>query len=74
MGNVSYLVPSIHPMVQVAPSGTSIHTHEFTAHARSEAGDAAVLHGARAMAATVADLWSDADLVRGAKAAFAPAT
>ncbi|MEX2659298.1 MAG: M20 family metallopeptidase [Acidimicrobiales bacterium] len=72
MGNVSYQVPSIHPMVKVAPIGVSIHSHEFTAHARSEAGDAAVLHGAKAMAATVADLWTDRSLVEGAKAAFAP--
>ena len=74
MGNVSYLVPSIHPMVKVAPAGVSIHSHEFTAHARSAAGDAAVLHGARAMAATVADLWADRSLVDAATAAFAPAT
>lgn len=74
MGNVSYLVPSIHPMVKVAPRGVSIHTHEFTAHARSEAGDAAVLHGARAMAATVADLWADPGLVGSARAAFDDAT
>jgi amidohydrolase len=74
MGNVSYLVPSIHPMVKVAPTGVSIHSHEFTGHARSAAGDAAVLHGARAMAATVADLWADRGLVEAATAAFAPAT
>ena len=74
MGNVSHLVPSIHPMVQVAPAGVPIHSHEFTAHARSGAGDAAVLHGARAMAATVADLWADRGLVDEARAAFAAAT
>jgi len=74
MGNVSYLVPSIHPMVKVAPRGVSIHTRDFTAHARSEAGDAAVLHGARAMAATVADLWADPGLVTDARSAFDEAT
>ncbi len=57
MGDVSHLVPSIHPMLAVAPPGVSIHTPEFAAHARSEAGDRAVLDGARAMAATVADCW-----------------
>ena len=29
MGNVSYLVPSIHPMIAAAPSGLPIHTPEF---------------------------------------------
>ncbi|MDA2970932.1 MAG: M20 family metallopeptidase [Actinomycetota bacterium] len=59
MGNVSYLVPSIHPMVQVAPSGIPIHTREFAEHAGSDGGDKAVIDGARAMAMTVVDLWLD---------------
>jgi amidohydrolase len=57
MGNISYAFPSIHPMLAVAPAGVSIHTPEFTAFARGEAGDRAVLDGARSMAMTVADLW-----------------
>lgn len=57
MGNVSKAVPSIHPMLAVAPPGVSIHTPEFAAHARGAEGDRAVLDGARAMAATIADLW-----------------
>jgi amidohydrolase len=61
MGNVSYLVPSIHPMIQVAPDGVPIHTKDFATYARSESGDRAVLDGAKAMAMTVVDLWqSDA--------------
>jgi len=57
MGNVSHVVPSIHPMLAVAPAGVSIHTPEFADHARSAAGDRAVLDGARAMALTVVDTW-----------------
>jgi hypothetical protein len=57
MGNVSQVVPSIHPMLAVAPAGVSIHTPEFADHARSAAGDRAVLDGARAMALTVVDTW-----------------
>jgi amidohydrolase len=57
MGNVSYLVPSIHPMIAAAPSGLPIHTPEFAEHARSPRGDQAVVDGAIAMAWTVADLW-----------------
>jgi metal-dependent amidase/aminoacylase/carboxypeptidase family protein len=62
MGNVSYLVPSIHPMVAVAPSGTPIHTREFAEHAGSESGDRAVIDGAMAMAMTVVDMWTDTEL------------
>lgn len=73
MGNVSYVVPSIHPMLAVAPAGVSIHTPEFTAFARGEEGDQAVLDGARAMAMTVADLWLDPSRVEAAKASFTEA-
>jgi amidohydrolase len=68
MGNVSYLVPSIHPMVAVAPSGVSIHSHEFTRYAGGPEGDAAVVFGAKAMAMTIADLWARPGLVRDAQA------
>ena len=59
MGNVSYLVPSIHPMIRVAPKGVSIHTPEFTRYAGGAEGDAAVIDGARSMAATIVEMWSD---------------
>jgi len=73
MGNVSYVVPSIHPMLAVAPAGVSIHTPEFTAFARGEEGDQAVLDGAQAMAMTVADLWLDPTRVEAARASFTEA-
>ncbi|HSL59531.1 MAG TPA: M20 family metallopeptidase [Acidimicrobiales bacterium] len=74
MGNVSHLVPAIHPTIAVAPPGVSIHTPAFTAHAASAAGDAAVIDGAVAMALTVADLWADPGTLDGVRRAFAAAT
>ena len=71
MGNVSHLVPSIHPMIKVAPSGTAIHTREFAEHAGGAGGDEAVLLGARTMAATVVELWCDAELRRRVSDEFA---
>jgi hypothetical protein len=62
MGNVSYLVPSIHPMIKVAPEGTSLHTPEFAEHAVSEAATSAILDGAKTMAMTAIDVWLDAAL------------
>jgi amidohydrolase len=70
MGNISLRVPSIHPILKVAPAGVSIHSHEFTRHAGSAAGDEAVVDGAKAMAMTIADLWADRDLVTQARAEF----
>jgi amidohydrolase len=58
MGNVSHLVPSIHPMIASAPSGTSIHTKQFAQFARSPMADKAVLDGAKAMAMTAIDYWT----------------
>jgi amidohydrolase len=71
MGNVSYLVPSIHPMIAAAPSGLPIHTPEFATHARSESGDRAVVDGALAMAWTVADLWAQDGALDAVRAEFA---
>ena len=64
MGNISYLLPSIHPMVKVAPDGVPIHTPAFTEFAITEEADRAVLDAAKAMAMTVVDLWaSEGDFV-----------
>ncbi|MBV8979595.1 MAG: M20 family metallopeptidase [Acidimicrobiia bacterium] len=71
MGNVSYLVPSIHPMIKVAPPGVAIHTNEFADWAGAAEGDRAVLDGAKAMAMTVADLWLRPDVLDAARRAFA---
>ncbi len=71
MGNVSYVVPSIHPMIQVAPTGVPIHTPEFATHARAEGGDRAVVDGAVAIAWTVADLWLQEGALEAARAEFA---
>jgi amidohydrolase len=70
MGNVSYVVPSIHPMIAAAPAGTPIHTTDFAGHAREPIGDRAVLDGAVAMAWTVADLWVGDGVLDAVKAEF----
>ncbi len=69
MGNVSYKVPSIHPMIKVAPDSCAIHTPEFAGHAASPLGDLAVLDGAKAMAMTMVDLWCEPDLLAAAQSA-----
>ena len=61
MGNVSHLVPSIHPMIAAAPSGTSIHTKQFAQFARSPMADKAVIDGAKVMAMTAIDFWTSSE-------------
>jgi len=70
MGNVSHRLPSIHPMLAVAPAGVIIHNAEFARWAASEKGDAAVIEGAKALAMTALDLMTDPALLAGAKADF----
>jgi amidohydrolase len=56
MGNVSGLVPSIHPMLGIHSLPAVNHQPEFAAHTVSEFGDRAIRDGALAMAWTIIDL------------------
>jgi amidohydrolase len=71
MGNVSHRVPSIHPMLAVAPPNVIIHNAEFARWAASERGDAAVIDGAKALAQTALDLMCDSALLERTRADFA---
>src|SRR5258706_12943573 len=52
MGNVSHRVPSIHPMLSVAPPGVIIHNPEFARCAASDKGHDALIEGAKSLAMT----------------------
>ncbi len=67
MGDVSYVVPSIHPMLKAADRGVPIHTEAFAGFAAGPLGDAAVLDGAKALAWTIADLWLRPDVLDAAR-------
>lgn len=70
MGNVSYIAPSIHPIIKVAPSGVPIHTAKFADHARAPEGDRAVIDGAKTLAMTAIDIWASGDLRRAIRSEF----
>jgi amidohydrolase len=57
MGNVSHVVPAIHPSISITDT-ILVHTHtmEFARAAVSGVGDKAVLDGAKALAMTIVDL------------------
>lgn len=64
MGNVSKVVPSIHPMLGISCLPAVNHQKEFAAHTLTADGDRAMFDGAVAMAWTVIDLaegdrWGD---------------
>jgi len=64
MGNVSRLVPGIHPMVAVAPPDVLMHSPQFATVAASEAGVKGFMDAAKAMAMTVVDLLASPEIVR----------
>ncbi len=70
MGNVSYRVPSIHPMIASAPLHCSIHNAEFEQWAGGEMGDKAVIDGAKALAMTAVDYLCDPELRRRVRESF----
>lgn len=71
MGNVSHRVPSIHPMLAVAPPGVIIHNAEFATWAASDKGDQAVIDGAIALAQTALDLMAEPAKLAVVKSDFA---
>jgi len=70
MGNVSQLVPSIHPSVAIAPKGVIIHSPQFAEAAASEAGIQGMIDAAKALAMTVVDLLSSPETVGQVKKEF----
>jgi amidohydrolase len=70
MGNVSVILPAIHPTITVAPLDVPIHTVEFREIAASEGAHKALLDSAKAMAMTAVDILTDADLRRRIREEF----
>jgi hypothetical protein len=71
MGNVTQLMPGIHPVVGVDAEGASVHQPGFATAAASASGDKAVVEGAIMLARTVvalAETPSERDRVRESQA------
>ena len=62
MGNVSFTLPSIHPMIGIDSLPAVNHQPEFTAHCVTQAADKAVIDGAMAMAWTAIDIATDVSI------------
>lgn len=56
MGNVSQVVPAIHPWIGVGDTTLVIHSKEFAEHTMTEAGKTTILKGACALALTAWDV------------------
>ncbi len=70
MGNVSHLVPSIHPHIAIAGKEIFIHSPQFALAAASETGIKSMLDAAKALAMTTIDLLASPEMVARVKEEF----
>lgn len=70
MGNVSKVVPGIHPGIAIAPPDVNSHSPAFAEYAVSPSGDKAVIDGAKVLAMTAIDVLADAGLRAVMRAEF----
>jgi metal-dependent amidase/aminoacylase/carboxypeptidase family protein len=67
MGDISHLIPSIHPYLAIAPVNVAGHTLEFREFCISDSGKSAMLDAAKALAMTTIDLLTHPDILLLAK-------
>jgi amidohydrolase len=67
MGDISHLIPSIHPYLAIAPVNVAGHTLEFREFCISDSGKSAMLDAAKALAMTTIDLLTHPDTLLLAK-------
>ncbi|TWT27526.1 M20 family metallopeptidase [Planomicrobium sp. CPCC 101110] len=72
-GNISYEVPTAHPYIKIGPDDLIAHTVEFREAAKSEAGNEALIKGAKALANTGYRLLTDPELLAEVKKSHAQA-
>ena len=70
MGNVSQVVPAVHPYVAIGPEDLGGHTIQFREAAGSPAGHKGLIQAAKTMAMTAVDLLAVPDNVLEAKREF----
>jgi metal-dependent amidase/aminoacylase/carboxypeptidase family protein len=70
VGNVSQVIPTIQPLMKIAPDNTPIHSRAFEAAAVSPLARTGTLTAAKAMAMTTLDLLSEPSLVKRAQDEF----
>jgi amidohydrolase len=70
MGNVSQVVPALHPYLAIGPEDLVGHTAEFREAAASPAGHAGLINAAKSMAMTAVDLLAEPANMSQVKKAF----
>ncbi len=70
MGDVSHVVPAIHPWIGLGCPTANLHSKEFRDATMTPAGDLAIERGAKALALTGLEVLTDSELLGKIKAEF----
>jgi hypothetical protein len=70
LGNLSYRMPALHPMLAISGPTAALHTVEFAEAAGGPGGDAGVRDGALGLALTALDYLADPALREAVHAEF----
>lgn len=70
MGNVSQVVPSIHPYIAIGPEEMPGHSIEFVKASASEQGHQALINAAKGLAMTIIDVFTNPELLAKIKQEF----
>ena len=74
MGNVSQVVPSIHPILQICKKGVSLHTPEFAKLTASHEAFEKMIIGAKTLALTALDVLLNSEALKEIKEEFKAST
>ncbi len=70
IGNVSQVVPAIHPYISISDRSVAGHSKEFAEASVSDRGHDAMLNAAKALAMTAIDLYTDSEMMNRVKEEF----
>ena len=70
IGDVSHVVPAIHPYISISDKDIPSHSVEFARAAKSRMGNRAIIVGAKTLAYTAVDLFTNPGLMREVKKDF----
>jgi metal-dependent amidase/aminoacylase/carboxypeptidase family protein len=70
IGNVSQVVPAIHPYLSICDDSIAGHSKEFAQASASDEGHEAMIKAAKALAMTAIDLFTNSELMKQVREEF----
>jgi amidohydrolase len=74
IGNLSYKIPALHPMVKTAAEDCALHTDEFLKYGKSDVAHQGMLLGMKSIAMTGVRVLMDSDFLKKVKEGFREGT